>query len=100
MVNTDLNLAESALACRKHEPVAAIVVPTELPEADRLSFILSSGDRWVRCGAYTDGRQRGGRRRPRWCRSPEGETYAAWRVAELPASVEERRAAHAAANPV
>ena len=90
------------MTCRKHEPVPAIEIPADLPASDRLSFLLSSGDRWVKCkrcgalGAHTDGRQRGGLRRPRWCRSPEGETYAAQRVAELSAWVGERIAAHPA----
>ena len=87
------------MACRKHEPVPAIEVPADLSVPDKLSFLLSSGDRWVRCkrcgvlGAYTNGRQKFGAQRPRWCRSPEGASYAAQRVAELSAWLSERMVA-------
>lgn len=85
--------------CRKHEPVPAINLPEELTQSDRIAFLLSGGDKWVKCqhcgllGSHTNGKQKGGARRPRWWRSPYDAQYAAERVASLTKWVEGRMAA-------
>lgn len=84
--------------CRKHDPVPAIDLPEGLTQSDRIAFLLSGGDKWVRCkhcgllGSYTNGRQKGGARRPRWCHPTDG-AYATERVASLTKWVAERAAA-------
>lgn len=82
--------------CRKHEPVPAIDLPEELTQSDHIAFLLSGGDKWVRCkhcgiiGSYTNGRQKGGGRRPRWWRHPYDADCAGERVASLTKWVSER----------
>lgn len=77
------------MACPKHEPELAVPMPENFNEADRLAYALSNVGLLVRCkncgmpGTYTHGRQRGGARRPRWFRYPDGAARANQRIADL-----------------
>jgi len=77
------------MACSKHEPELAIPIPANFTASDRLAYVLSNVDLLVRCkncgmpGTYTHGRQKAGRRRPRWFRYSDGAERANQRIAEL-----------------